>query len=78
MITLKRFSSLTKKNTRTVRYPINLRLSKYCQNSSQRYHLLAVVAHEGTLQKGHYYCLARRASKWYMLNDERVIEQSSD
>ena len=40
---------------------------------SQKYHLYAVLVHEGSqASSGHYYVFVKTGGKWFKFNDERV------
>jgi ubiquitin carboxyl-terminal hydrolase 35/38 len=63
LITLKRFSNDSSKNTRKVKYAAKLRLTEDMDKQAL-YSLQAVIVHEGkSSSSGHYYCVARRADK---------------
>ena len=38
------------------------------------YQLMAVVVHEGTMDNGHYWAICLRAGKYYIYNDDKVVE----
>lgn len=63
LITIKRFAK--KKISDVVEYPEKLNLEKYTKYNAGKcqYYLHSIIIHKGTLEKGHYYCICRRAKK---------------
>jgi ubiquitin C-terminal hydrolase len=38
----------------------------------KEYRLQAVIIHEGSMEGGHYWCIAHRGSDYYIFNDSKV------
>ena len=47
-------------------------------DSAVRYHLLALVLHNGSSNNGHYLAQIRAHDRWYLCDDHRVSEQTPD
>ena len=80
IIQIKRFSHITKINTK-VNFPlIDLDLSKYIisddESKNAKYDLFAVANHYGSLSFGHYTAVCKNSlnDKWYEYNDSSVCE----
>ncbi|GAA5892274.1 hypothetical protein JCM6882_003627 [Rhodosporidiobolus microsporus] len=87
-IQLKRFehTNQSTKIDAPVRYPLKLDMAPYLAanidypaaaktnpaNATSKYHLTAVVAHEGTLSQGHYTAYVRGADDFFAVDDDKV------
>ncbi|GAA5837278.1 hypothetical protein JCM11251_004953 [Rhodosporidiobolus azoricus] len=87
-VQLKRFEHTVQatKIDAPVRYPLKLDMSPYLSanidypaaaksnpaNATSKYHLTAVVAHEGTLSQGHYTAYIRGADDFFAVDDDKV------
>ncbi|GAA6018918.1 hypothetical protein JCM10207_009196 [Rhodosporidiobolus poonsookiae] len=87
-IQLKRFEHTVQahKLDTPVRYPLKLDMSAFLSanidypaaaknnpaNATSKYHLTAVVAHEGTLSQGHYTSYVRGADDYFAIDDDKV------
>ena len=38
------------------------------------YHLVAIIAHKGTLNGGHFWTYVKKGAEWYKMNDSVVRE----
>ncbi|TNY19646.1 hypothetical protein DMC30DRAFT_417711 [Rhodotorula diobovata] len=84
-VQLKRFeiTSAAHKLDTPVRYPLKLDMAPYLTthleypasykpSDAQRYNLMAVIAHEGTLSQGHYTAYVRGSDDFFAIDDDKV------
>lgn len=76
IISLKRFDHHLNKNTTDVNAPILLDLSPFCLHKNiQKYELVAIAHHMGSVGSGHYNCICKHPSgTWYAIDDQTVRE----
>ena len=76
LLSLNRFSDISKKNMRHVKIPYHLNLEKYQAKhvNSRRYELSSVCHHVGRMDSGHCYstCKDPADGAWYEYDDETV------
>jgi len=83
IVVFKRFDNEGNKNNAIIDFPLeNLTLSDYSVGYSphkNKYNLLAISNHIGSLTSGHYYAYCRNENKkWYEYNDRTVREISKE
>jgi len=80
LVHLKRFSSTLTKVRTAVDIPMRLEKGEWMDKffCGAEYDLLGVVQHTGVSQGGHYVAYAKRNSKWYLFDDDRVHLVSAD
>lgn len=76
VITIQRFSDYRSKNNKEVHIPTLLCIET--QETICRYRLRSLASHYGSANNGHYVALAEHASKWWVIDDDRILDAKLD
>jgi ubiquitin C-terminal hydrolase len=79
VIHLKRFSEDLSKIETGVRMPLSFKLGQYSLSLDDKYRLVSVACHVGSLNSGHYYAIRRNCKgEWCIYDDDRKYDITID